>query len=132
MAVLIRTIDSRVQTATTYTLAGFQLERQRLVTSHNNQPHHSTSGHSTSGHWPAHTLLPETLTATPLHTTQQTMLSFCARAGMQALRATASNRNAQAMAMRGFSAAAAGEGGVGLLLDLSFDFGGLWPLLLPI
>jgi hypothetical protein len=40
------------------------------------------------------------------------MFGFAARAGMQALRATASNRNAQLMAMRSFAAAAEGGSGV--------------------
>jgi cytochrome c peroxidase len=41
------------------------------------------------------------------------MFGFAARAGMQALRATASNRNAQLMAMRSFAAAAEGGSGMG-------------------
>jgi hypothetical protein len=40
------------------------------------------------------------------------MFGFAARAGMQALRASASNRNAQLMAYRAMSAAAGQSGGV--------------------
>lgn len=39
------------------------------------------------------------------------MFGFAARAGMQAMRASASNRNAQLMAYRAMSAAAAGQSG---------------------
>lgn len=52
------------------------------------------------------------------------MFGFAARAGMQALRATASNRNAQLMAMRSFAAAAEGGSGVSFrLMELELEQG---------
>jgi len=49
-----------------------------------------------------------------------TMIGFAMRAGLQALKATASNRNAQLMAARSFAAAAGGKSGVRFFRDVWF------------